>query len=149
MQDLTKKFTELYEQLLVRSTKLTSEKTTVANKAAKVIEDAKANQELLSELEAREKEVKKIEDVVQLNAETTKAYKALISEKKALKKDLDKFEEDKKTHLEENKAESEAISAKNIKLQKAQLALDDERKTYKQKVMKEINDNIEKQKVKI
>ena len=82
MNDLIKKVKDLFEQLLVRSKKLDAEKSTLANKAKKVSEGEKANETLSSELDVREKEVKKIEDVVKLKDEVATAYKTYNSDKK-------------------------------------------------------------------
>jgi len=149
MNDLINKVKDLYEQLLVRSRKFNEDKSILASKSKKNDENEKVNDELLAELEVREKAVKKIEDVVKLKSEVAEAYKQYTSDKKVLAKDKAEHEEQKQKDFEENKAESEALSAKNIKLKKAELALDEEKKNYKDKVMKEINDNIEKQKVKL
>ena len=86
---------------------------------------------------------------MKLKSEFAQAYKEYTTNKKALTKEKAEHEEQKQKEFEENKAESEALSAKNIKLTKAQLALDEEKKTYKDKVMKQINENIDKQKLKI
>ena len=68
--------------------------------------------------------------------------------KKDLNKKQARIEEENKKEAEEIAEGKAANQARSDKLTKAELAVDKDKKEYKQKVMKEINDNIEKQKIK-
>jgi len=140
---------DLYDRLIIKAQKMDSDNATIVRKKEELDNLIKGNKELKDELEKRSKAVSEIEDAVALKGQVAKDITNLNNAKKSFNKEQAKVEEENKKAVEEISNDKAANQGRSDKLTKAELALSKDKETYKQKVMLEINDNIEKQKVKI
>lgn len=139
---------ELYDRLIIRAEKVDAELATALDKKQKSDKLIEYNENLKKELDERSEKISNIEDAITLKAEVSKGVTELNAAKKKFKNEQAKIEEENKKTIDENSEIKSANQSRSDKLIKAELALDEDKKNYKQKIMKEINDNIEKQKVK-
>jgi len=142
MIEIMNKVKELYGILLTKERKFKTENELLANKTRKVGDDQRRADDRMLKLDVREKEIKKVEDIIKLTDECADAYRNLTVTKKQFNKDMATFEESKIKARADIQSVREELHAKKQKLEKQQKKLNEDKKTYKDEVMKSINQSL-------
>lgn len=144
-----KKLNELYDKMVVKDKKMDKERQENARQLA-------ANKKLFEELEEKQKELsllekkhKDIDDVLNARQEAKDILAQSNTAKRKNAADRDAISKERDAMMKEVQAERDTVNSRAAKLKKGELALDKERKEYKEKVMDSITKELKGKGIKL